>query len=114
VEELLGGPELPHRERRCPERVDGAEPSDPGQRELLHGLVACDSDSVADLVALSVGRACVDDHLVRRARVAPRFERERVEAGVARAGIHAEAEARRALRVDRLAVLADEDRKSVV
>ena len=95
-----------------PSELDAAVLRDAGDPEVLHGLQRRDLDRIAETVALLVRGPRVDHDLVGRGRPRSLDQPERIELRLL--GVDAEAERRRALRVDRLAVGLEDLRRRLV
>ena len=114
VEERLRGRDVEDRERRRAERLDVAVLGDPDDLEVLLRLQRRDLDRLADREVLAVGGAGVDDDLPGAVGPAALEQVQRVEDGVLGRRVDPEPEARRAVRVDRLAVVPDDLRVRLV
>ena len=112
TQELLRGGDREHAEAEAAEALKIAVLRDADQRERALRLQRGDLHGVADGPALVVHGSGIEDHLVGGPRPVPLVEGERVEPGVRRSGVDAEAERRPALVPDRLAVRVEDRRAS--
>ena len=106
AEDVGGGLRVPRGEGRAGEPVAVAEPDEGGDRELVAARVGEHGDRVADFEVLAIGGRLVDRHLVGAGRCRP-LALDLQPGEPVRAGPR-DAERRRALGGDGLAVRVDE------